>query len=71
MSLNGKRGDFTLEDFDACGRTASLPRGRAARIVAEVTEVVSGWATYARRAKVDDGRLSRIARTLRLSLPAR
>ena len=29
MSMNGKREHFTLADFRACGRTASLPRGRA------------------------------------------
>jgi serine/threonine-protein kinase HipA len=35
MSMNGKRADFALEDFDACGRVAAPPRGRGRRIVEE------------------------------------
>jgi len=69
MTMNGKREDFTLADFRACGRTASLPRGRAKRIVEEVHEVVSEWETYARRVQVDDDHVRRIALALRLSFP--
>lgn len=29
MSLNGKRDNFTIEDFRAVGRVASMKRGRA------------------------------------------
>ncbi len=71
MSVNGKRDDFTLADFRACGQTASLPRGRAARIVAEVSEVVAQWTSYADRVEVDGEHRSRIARTLRLAFPRR
>jgi serine/threonine-protein kinase HipA len=70
MSMNGRRDGFTLADFTACGRVASLPRGRAGRIVAQVREVVSGWGEYARRADVDAPDVRRIAQTLRLRLPA-
>ena len=69
MSVNGKRDDFTLADFRACGQTASLPRGRAARIVSEVSEVVSQWTSYADRVEVDEEHTSRIARMLRLAFP--
>jgi len=69
MSINGKREHFTLADFRACGRTASLLRGRATRIVEEVREVVSAWEDYARRAQVDEEHLRRIAPALRLSFP--
>ncbi len=69
MSINGKRDDFTLADFRACGRAASLPRGRALRIVSEVAEVVSGWTDYAMRAEVDEDHIGRIAGALRLSFP--
>ena len=31
MTLNGKRDDFTLTDFQACAKTAVMKRGRAAR----------------------------------------
>jgi serine/threonine-protein kinase HipA len=69
MSLNGKRDDFTLEDFRATGRVASLRRGRATRIVAEVCEVVGEWQRYAEQAGVDDDHIRRIAPALRLSFP--
>jgi serine/threonine-protein kinase HipA len=69
MSLNGKRDDFTIEDFESCGRTASLPRGRASRILGRVQDIVSHWKLYAERAGVDDEHLKRIEPTLRLSFP--
>jgi serine/threonine-protein kinase HipA len=69
MALNGKRRDFTLADFRAAGLVASLPRGRATRIVAEVREVLSEWKTYARRAQVDEEHIRRIAPALRLAFP--
>lgn len=69
MTANGKRDDFTLADFDACGRVATLPRGRATRIVDEVRAVVAGWPAYAERAAVDDEHVRRIAPALRLAFP--
>ena len=47
MTMAGKRDDFTLEDFIACGKTASMKRGRAEAIVNEVLETVSHWRNYA------------------------
>ncbi|MCD6430578.1 MAG: type II toxin-antitoxin system HipA family toxin [Deltaproteobacteria bacterium] len=47
MSMNGKRDDFTLEDFKACAKTASMKRRRAQTIVNEVLETVSLWPDYA------------------------
>jgi serine/threonine-protein kinase HipA len=69
MAINGKRDDFTRADFEAAGRVASLPRGRAARIVEEVSQVVAEWQTYAQRAGVDEEHVRRIAPALRLSFP--
>jgi serine/threonine-protein kinase HipA len=69
MAINGQREDFTLADFRACGRTASLPRGRATRIVEEVCEVVCRWEDYAQRVQVDEEHIGRIAPALRLSFP--
>jgi serine/threonine-protein kinase HipA len=69
MTVNGKRDNFTLADFRACGQTASLPRGRANRIVEEVCEVVSEWRAYADRVHVDEEHVRRIAGTLRLTFP--
>ncbi len=70
MSVNGKRDDFTLEDFDACGRAAMLPGGRAGRIVDEVRDVVAEWDRYAERAAVDEDHRRRIAPALRLNFPS-
>jgi serine/threonine-protein kinase HipA len=70
MAMNGKRDGFTLEDFRACGRAATLPRGRAARIVEEVREVVAAWEAYAERVEIDEQHARRITPALRLSLPS-
>lgn len=66
MTLNGKRGNFTLEDFNACAKTASMKRGRAAKIVAEVQATVSKWKSFADKAGVPDGVREKIQRALNL-----
>jgi serine/threonine-protein kinase HipA len=47
MSLNGKRDDFTIEDFKACAKNASMKRGRAEDIVQQVQEAVLQWRHFA------------------------
>ena len=69
MSMSGKRDGFTPADFEAAGRVAALPRGRAAKIVEEVTRVVAEWRAYAERAGVEEEHVRRIAPALRLSIP--
>jgi serine/threonine-protein kinase HipA len=69
MSCHGKRDGFTLADFRECGKLVSLPRGRATRIVRDISEVVSEWKAYAGRAQVEDEHVLRIAPALRLSFP--
>jgi serine/threonine-protein kinase HipA len=69
MPMNGKADDFTRADFEACGRVARLPSGRALRILDELRAVVSGWSEYAERAGVDDDHVRRIAPALRLEIP--
>ena len=66
MTLNGKRDNFSLEDFRACARSASMKRGRAETIIEEVRRVVSGWPDYADEAGVSSAWRDKIARTLRL-----
>jgi serine/threonine-protein kinase HipA len=70
MSMSGKRDNFTLADFQAAGRVASLPRGRAVKIVEEVMRVVAEWRAYAERAGVEEEHVRRIAPALRLSFPS-
>jgi serine/threonine-protein kinase HipA len=69
MSMNGKRDDFTLEDFDAAGRAAALPKGRARRMVQDVVDVVSQWDAYAERVNVAEKLHEGVAAALRLHFP--
>jgi serine/threonine-protein kinase HipA len=66
MTMNGKRDNFTMEDFNACAKTALLKRGRAAKIVADVQATVSKWPSFAEKAGVPDGVREQIQRTLNL-----
>lgn len=66
MTLNGKRDDFTLEDFRSCAKAASMKRGRAETIVRQVQATVSRWLDYAEEAGVDPLQRDQIHRTLRL-----
>ena len=66
MTLNGKRDDFTMDDFKACAKAASMKRGRAETIINEVRETVSRWKDYAEEAGVPVAVRDRIQRTLRL-----
>jgi serine/threonine-protein kinase HipA len=69
MSMNGKLDGFTMEDFRACGRTASMKRGRSDDIVEEVRQAVTKWRSFAADAQVDDEQADLIERTHRIDLP--
>ncbi|HXC80028.1 MAG TPA: hypothetical protein VNU19_23615, partial [Candidatus Acidoferrum sp.] len=60
---------FTQEDFRACGRVASMKRGRAGQIVDEVGEAVAKWRSFAAAAQVDEKQVEQIERTHLLHLP--
>jgi serine/threonine-protein kinase HipA len=66
MTLNGKRDGFTLDDFNACAKTASMKRGRAEKIVDQVRDTVWRWKTYADDAGVARLQRDQIQATLRL-----
>ena len=68
MTMNGKRDEFTLADFRACARSASMKRGRAESIVDEVRAAVAEWPAYAQTAEVMDTWREQIQRNLRLEL---
>jgi serine/threonine-protein kinase HipA len=67
MSMNGKRDDFTLDDFRACAKAVSMKRGRAESIVDQVRETVSRWRSYADQAGVSARLRDQIQRALRLN----
>lgn len=69
MTMNGKRDRFTMDDFKACARSASMKRGRAETIVAEVQETVSQWKSFADKAGVPDAAQNRIQQALFKPLP--
>jgi len=69
MTVNGKREGFSLADFEAVARGASMKRGRATAIHDEVRAAVSGWIEFAGLAGVDERRAGEIQNALRLELP--
>jgi serine/threonine-protein kinase HipA len=68
MTMNGKREDFTKQDFRACAKSALLKRGRADAIVKEVQAAVAQWPDYAAQAQVTDAVRKQIQRALRLTI---
>ncbi|PKM09302.1 MAG: toxin HipA [Gammaproteobacteria bacterium HGW-Gammaproteobacteria-4] len=70
MTLNGKRDGFTMDDFKQCANAAVMKRGRAERIVAEVTSAVARWPEFAAAANVDARWRAQIHDHLRLAFPA-
>ena len=70
MSLNSKRERFTVEDLRQVAEVAAIKRGRAARILAEVTEAVEQWPALAARAGIEADHIDKIAHTHRLKLAA-
>ena len=67
MTMNGKRDNFTLEDFRACAKSASMKRGRAETILKEVHQAVSRWPDYAEEAGISADWRNKIGRTHRLT----
>ncbi len=66
MTINGKREDFTLEDFRACAKAAMLKRGRDRAMLEDVVEAVRRWPEFAEKARLPEVQIAQIARTHRL-----
>jgi len=66
MTLNGKRDNFTREDFEQSAKAALLKRGRAVKIIDEVQAAVRNWQTFAAEAKVAPQWRAKIQRAHRL-----
>jgi serine/threonine-protein kinase HipA len=69
MTLNGKRDGFTVADFEQCAAAASMKRGRAKAILAEIRTAVADWPAFAAEAAVPAAEAQHIASTHRLDLP--
>jgi len=68
MSINGKRDDFALEDFEACAATVSISRRRVRTMLEEVRVAVSRWPEFADAAQVAGDWRRAIDPTLRLDV---
>jgi serine/threonine-protein kinase HipA len=68
MTMNGKQDGFTLADFRACAKSASMKRGRAETIVEEVRAAAVKWSDYAEQAQVMNIWREQIQKNLRLEL---
>lgn len=69
MSINGRRDAFTIDDLRRAGEVASLKRGQAEEILAEVLEAVEPWPELAAEAGIEEKRIAQINQAQRLSLP--
>lgn len=59
MSINGKRDNFTDQDFSTIAKSIHLPNGKA--IVEQITDVVNNWPKYAKEADLSKDRVDKIS----------
>ena len=69
MSMNGRRDNFTLDDFRACAKTISMKRGRAEAIVDQVRSAVLRWNDFATHAGVLPSWLDCVQKNFRIEFP--
>lgn len=53
MTFNGKRDNFTIDDFKAVAKFAGLKQGRYKKILGDVQEAVSAWQKLAKKNDVN------------------
>lgn len=66
MSMNGKRDNFVLEDFEACAKTVGLKRGRDKEIIQQVQEAILRWPKIAKEVGVPKERIGTIQKAHRI-----
>jgi serine/threonine-protein kinase HipA len=66
LQLNGKRDDFSRQDFATLDRVAGIPNGRALRILDEVIAGFAGWPKIAHACEVPAALALHIAKLHRL-----
>lgn len=65
MTFNGKRDNFTIDDFKAVAKFAGLKQGRYKKILGDVQEAVSAWAKLAKKNDVNATYIKQIKATHR------
>ena len=68
MTANGKRDGFTIADFRAVAKAASMKRGRAEAILEEVQVAARRWPEFADQAKAPEEWVEQIGESHRLSV---
>lgn len=66
MTINGKRDEFVLADFEQCAESAFLKRGQWREILDEVIDAVTDWPEFAAKAGVPPVKAARISNAHRL-----
>ncbi len=69
MTINDKRDEFTLHDFETTAKTALLKRGSAKRILEQVQSAVRRWPDHAEAANVKGHDQMTIQESFRLAIP--
>lgn len=60
LALNGKRDNFTIDDFKAVSKFAGLKQGRYKKILADVQSAVSQWSKFAKKNDVNAAYIKQI-----------
>lgn len=60
MTFNGKRDNFTIDDFKAVSKFAGLKQGRYKKILADVQSAVSQWSKFAKKNDVNAAYIKQI-----------
>ena len=60
MRMNGKQENFTIEDFDACGRSLNLKPKDIREMLEAIRMTVQNWEVYAERADVNEADMEKI-----------
>lgn len=65
MSIDGKRDNFSKENFVALAAVGGIKKRKAIDIAQEVSRAVANWSQHAEAAGIDPQRSATIARSLR------
>lgn len=68
MTLNGKRENFSIDDFKECAKSCSMKKGRAVDIVNEVQTATEKWNAFASDAGVSIDIITKIRNVHRLDM---
>ena len=64
MSINGKRGDITLDDLIAVAPQANMRERKARQVIDQVRAAVADWPRFAAEAEVKDEFVDKIGHVL-------